>query len=404
MKLVYLMRFWPVFGGGETVTRTLANEMSGRGHDVTVIYLWDRTNDTEVFVDDRVQAVRLEGISNVYDGKIIKREYNLLKRKLHAQLVRLNPDIVIDQWMPTKVVAQALKGLPAKLVKCHHGSIRHEPVIRKIRQKIFYTLGGEWARWARMYPEYKQDFVYSDKWILLSQGTYKEARILLPWADEKRLGIIPNPLPYEAEPVEISKKSRECLYVGRIIALKRLPYLIDVWKSIEDQVPDWLFRVVGDGDAFEEVKKYAELKQCERIIFEGFKDSQSFFQRASVLVLASAHEGFSMVSVEAMQCGCVPVVTDSFATARYIINSGVNGVLVQDNDREEFANCLKKILLDDSGRERLALQGMKDSQKYSVKNICDEWEKLFADLKCQRGHEIRMRFHFIKNILRHGKI
>lgn len=403
MKLVYLMRFWPVFGGGETVTRTLVNEMCKRGHEVTVIYLWDRANDTEVYVDDRVRTIRLDGISNINDGGLVRTEYYKLEQKLHAQLIWLKPDIVINQWIPTKVVAKALQGLSARMIKCHHGSIRHEPVIRTVKQKIFYTLGGEWAKWARMYPEYKQDFVYSDKWILLSKGTYHEARILLPWADEKRLGIIPNPLPYEISPAEINlkKKKKEVLYVGRIITLKRVPYLIDAWKKIEDEMPGWIFRVVGDGDAFEEVKKYAETKQCKRIIFEGYKDSRPFFQEASVMVLASAHEGFSMVSIEAQQCGCVPVVVDSFATARDIIKSDINGVLVENNNIDEYADCLKNLMLDDNKRECLAIQGMQDSKKFDVKNICDEWEALFKNLKCQRGHEMQMRLAYLKHIMFH---
>ena len=38
MKVVYLMRFWPVYGGGETVTRILVNELASRSNDVTIIY------------------------------------------------------------------------------------------------------------------------------------------------------------------------------------------------------------------------------------------------------------------------------------------------------------------------------------------------------------------------------
>lgn len=396
MKLVYLMRFWPVFGGGETVTRTLVNEMSNRGHDVTVLYLWDRTNETEVFVDNRVRTVRLDGISNLRDGAIKRSEYGKLGKKLHVQLTRLNPDIVINQWMPSKAVAWALRGLSAKVIKCHHGSIRHEPVVRTAKQRIFYTLGGEWSRWGRMYPEYRKDFLYSDKWILLTQGTYNEAKILLPWADEKRLGIIPNPLPYETEAADLSRKRKEVLYVGRIIALKRIPYLIDAWEKIDKDVPDWIFRIVGDGDSFGEVERYVKSKQCERIVFEGFKNSEPFFKKASVMVLASAHEGFPMVSIEAMQCGCVPVITDSFSSARHIIKSGVNGILVKNNDIDEFARCLKGVLQDDSKREQLAIQGMSDSKRYRVKNICDEWEKLFVTLEKQRGHEMKMRLDYIK--------
>ena len=33
MKILFLMRFWPYFGGGETVTRLLISEFLRRGYE-----------------------------------------------------------------------------------------------------------------------------------------------------------------------------------------------------------------------------------------------------------------------------------------------------------------------------------------------------------------------------------
>lgn len=38
MNIVFLLRPWPVYGGGETVTIALANEFVKRGHIVHVLY------------------------------------------------------------------------------------------------------------------------------------------------------------------------------------------------------------------------------------------------------------------------------------------------------------------------------------------------------------------------------
>lgn len=46
MNIVFLLRLWPIYGGGETVTICLANEMAKRGHAVTVFYFKDsETNE-----------------------------------------------------------------------------------------------------------------------------------------------------------------------------------------------------------------------------------------------------------------------------------------------------------------------------------------------------------------------
>ena len=42
MNIAYVMRYWPIYGGGETITVTLANELVKRGHNVYVIYTFDK--------------------------------------------------------------------------------------------------------------------------------------------------------------------------------------------------------------------------------------------------------------------------------------------------------------------------------------------------------------------------
>ncbi|KAB6160128.1 glycosyltransferase family 4 protein, partial [Bacteroides xylanisolvens] len=41
MNIAFLLRLWPVYGGGETVTISLANEMVKRGHSITIFYFKD---------------------------------------------------------------------------------------------------------------------------------------------------------------------------------------------------------------------------------------------------------------------------------------------------------------------------------------------------------------------------
>lgn len=42
MNILYIMRFWPVYGGGETITVTLANEFVRRKHNVFVVYTYEK--------------------------------------------------------------------------------------------------------------------------------------------------------------------------------------------------------------------------------------------------------------------------------------------------------------------------------------------------------------------------
>ena len=51
-----------------------------------------------------------------------------------------------------------------------------------------------------------------------------------------------------------------------------------------------------------------------------------------------------MTLLEAMQNGCVPVVMDTFAACRVIVQDGKNGILVEDGDVNAFANAIMCII------------------------------------------------------------
>ncbi len=55
MTIAYIMRFWPVCGGGETVTAVLANELVSRGYNVHILYAYDNTSAPIPYsIDERI--------------------------------------------------------------------------------------------------------------------------------------------------------------------------------------------------------------------------------------------------------------------------------------------------------------------------------------------------------------
>lgn len=386
LKIVYLLRFWPVFGGGETVTRTLANEMCKRGHEVYVIYLWKRTNDTEVYLESDLNEICINNISNVKDGSILKSEYQILEKELKKRLYEIKPDYIINQWLPTKVVAKSIKNLDTILIKCHHSIIKYVPNIVTLKQKIFYSIFGDKAGWLRVYPECRQDYLYSDAWVFLSEASKRDAKYLIRDAKNERMHVITNPLPYtvDSSEIDLTKKKKEVIYVGRVVELKRVWYLLESWKMIQDKVPDWSFRIIGDGTYLEEEKKKANELGVKRVQFEGFRDSKEFMKNASILMMASSQEGFAMVIIEAQQCGCVPIVVDSFPTVHDIIDNGRNGLLVENNNISKYAEVLLKTIIDDEFRLNIAVNAINDCKRFSVEDICDQWEAFLPTVKKYR--------------------
>ena len=62
MNITFLLRLWPVYGGGETVTICLANEMIKRGWNVSVLYFKNNTRADLPFIDPAIKAVQIPDI------------------------------------------------------------------------------------------------------------------------------------------------------------------------------------------------------------------------------------------------------------------------------------------------------------------------------------------------------
>ena len=387
MNIIFLLRYWPVFGGGETVTRILANKFAELGYGVSVLYLWEKTSADMPFIDSRIAQERMERVCPPDTlHSINKVDYKALQHYLYDYIKTKKINIIVNQWWPAKTVYKAKTNTGAKLICCHHTSIRNNPIIRTLKQKIFYSVfkkDNGLVRMFRIRQRLYHNFRYSDKWVMLCDAFAQDAKRLFKKGNDK-ICAIPNPLSFEnyISPDDIVKKYKEILFVGRIDENKRLPYVIDAWKCIHDknEFSDWRLTVVGDGVDLEKNKNYAHKLQCTRIYFEGFQNPLEYYKRASLLVMTSANEGFGMVLVEAQANGCVPVVMDSFPALHDIIQHDDNGVIVRNDDIPGFVSALEKLMLHDDYRIRLACRGLETCQRFSIDTIITQWEQLFRAL------------------------
>lgn len=98
MNIVFLLRLWPIYGGGETVTICLANEMAKRGHAVTVFYFKDSETNELPYIDPSIKAVRIPDVrcdEYTYDSD------DGIKITIALKLYQQNSfDFIINQWWP----------------------------------------------------------------------------------------------------------------------------------------------------------------------------------------------------------------------------------------------------------------------------------------------------------------
>lgn len=226
---------------------------------------------------------------------------------------------------------------------------------------------------------YKDTFAYTDLLCLLSLKFIPDLKQIYS-KDMDRVIAIPNPNTYPAqEGINIPKK-KQLLYVGRIEwRQKRVVRLVDIWKHIYKDFPDWELIIVGDGSARQDL----ELKssKLERIVFTGWQDPESFYRNASILCMTSDFEGWGMVLTEAMIFGTVPIAYNSFASVTDIIEDGQTGMLVPPFSRKQYIQKLEMLMRDEELRTRMSDACMQSVKRFDIQNVADKWEEVFNRLK-----------------------
>jgi glycosyltransferase involved in cell wall biosynthesis len=84
------------------------------------------------------------------------------------------------------------------------------------------------------------------------------------------------------------------------------------------------------------------------------EDPFAEMRRATAFLMASEHEGFPVVLIEAMACGCPVVAFDCDFGPREAIRDGIEGFLVRPGDAAAFARRLELLAADPDRREAMA--------------------------------------------------
>ncbi|MEA3254684.1 MAG: glycosyltransferase family 4 protein [Candidatus Altiarchaeota archaeon] len=224
---------------------------------------------------------------------------------------------------------------------------------------------------------------------VLAISDFTRDRLVMHYkVDEKKIKVIYNPVDTalyrrrKTDEIKSSagKKIREfaggdriALWVGRPHAIKNPSLLFEIVNEIGDCGVK--FVAVGLSSP-----KKKDLKS-DRILFlkdiEG-RDMPDIYSLSDFLLITSAYENLPTVLLEAMSCGCIPISTDVGGISE-VIKDGVNGFLINPQDKDGFINTITYILnLQEDARNKL--QGnARDSirEKFSNEIIKKQYVDIF---------------------------
>ena len=162
------------------------------------------------------------------------------------------------------------------------------------------------------------------------------------------------------------------LYVGRLSRPKGAHLLPSIFAGIHREAPDATFVVAGGGPEEEDVRRRLEdALPGDRVRMLGYvpnREVAALMRCADVLVMPSLEEGFPRRVLEAMACG-VPFVTADVGGTREVVAPGAAELLHAPGDAEAAAASALRLLADPDLRSRLADEGHRHVEKFSVQGV-----------------------------------
>ncbi len=147
------------------------------------------------------------------------------------------------------------------------------------------------------------------------------------------------------------------LLVGRVAHEKNIGFLLRVLAEVRRAVPNVLFVIAGEGPARAALRReVAQQGLGEHARFVGYLDRgtelRDCYRAADVFVFASRTETQGLVLLESLALG-VPVVSTAVLGTKEVLR-GAAGAIVVEEDIEEFAAAVTRVLTQPALRQDLA--------------------------------------------------
>jgi glycosyltransferase involved in cell wall biosynthesis len=167
----------------------------------------------------------------------------------------------------------------------------------------------------------------------------------------------------------------EFLYVGRLSPQKGLVHLLNAFKQAFESNKNIHLTIVGNGSEEDMLKSVVcDLEITSNVTFEGYqKDTLPYFKRACATLLTSLFEGFPNVLVESISVGTPVIAFNCPSGPKDIIESGINGILVQYLNVTEFSKAILSVANNQIKFDPDRI--IETSKKFSVEKIVKEYEQ-----------------------------
>ncbi len=362
IKLLYCIQSLHNSGGMERVLTTKANYLADKlGYE---IHIAEKCNQGTPY---------FQLSSNIICHNLNARNNREYKKTLSKLLYEVRPDISISLNGDESTFLYKIKDGSKKIVEFHFTRYYLTYLINGIQNLRFRSFHKIKARIIQSIEKF-----YSSKYDKVVLLTKKDLTI---WGNKHNMCYIYNPVSFYSSRTS-TLMNKQIIAVGRYTAQKGFDMLIDSFAIIANEFKDWKLTIFGDGQDKklyqDKINKYnlnGQIRLCNPT-----SDIKNEYLQSSIFVLSSRYEGFGLVLTEAMECGLPCIAFDCECGPSEIINNRETGYLVKPGNIIDFAEKMRKLILDKELRKTMGNAGKISVKKFHENYIMKKWDALFHEL------------------------
>lgn len=363
MKIHFLILDYTLKGGVERFVANMANSLAEHGFGVT-IHSFHKTNRQPLYeTDSRVKidyVTHIPFVSSLYKfstfwacSKIIR---SLKTKGSEHQFISTHPITTIYcRWI--------CKTFSKRVITSEHSSyMSHNLLIRTLRSQAYRDV----KKIVTQTEDGRKNFARDGLRAIKIYNSVTNFNDTFQWSSRS---------------YNKSDSKKMCLTIARFEPVKQLDHFLEVAKIVSATRQDIEFVMIGDGYLLPALKQKISdnnLHDLVRII-PPTPHVNAHYAKASIYLITSESESFSMTMVEALSFG-VPVISYSnLVGPAEIIKSGKNGYLVTQDNYAEMAELIIQILQQDDMMEKLSKGALESAFDFRDEQVLQKWKCIFDE-------------------------
>ena len=379
MRILQVSPFYPPhIGGIEFHVEALSRKLAQAGHEV-VVYTSNVPRSKRYEVINGVEIHRFNSLVSPLNNPVMPGMFLKLLGGTKFDVIHAHGHFHMSSTFA--LLSKVFGRRP--IVLTSHGALLNLRGWRKVVEIVFNKTIGRWTlksvdRIIALSPTQAD--------ILEGLGAARKKMSIIPlWIDLDRSGS-------QADAVKFRNMYRlndrkVVLFVGRLLPIKGLTYLIEAVKHTETKPAAVI--IGGEAPGYSGTRqsleqKVQELGLNQDVFFLGEfpkQDLGAAYVAADLFVLPSLGEGMPLALLEAMAYGKCVLATEVPGN-RDVVKDGWNGLLVEPRNPVELAQKIDYLLRDDTRREKLGKQARQDiEQNYSSDVILNKILDVYHELQ-----------------------